>query len=170
VEPKAYPWLDPAVIREMIEPVRLHLTILDPAHESDFTTNATVYRTEVEAVDSELRQGLNTLSARQVLAVRPVWGAMCKHYGLSLLTPVDATEATLKPADFREITRVAKEKQIKTIFVDSATSTALRQEIEEKTGLKTAELDAMGSSAADGRNTWAKLMRFNLEQLKKGLK
>jgi ABC-type Zn uptake system ZnuABC Zn-binding protein ZnuA len=148
----------------------MHLTILDPTHEGDFTTNAEAYRAELETVDSELRQGLNAVAARQVLAVRPVWGAMCKHYGLSLLTPVDATEATLKPADFREIARVAKEKQIKSIFVDSATSMALRQEIEEKTALKTLELDAMGSSAANGRNTWAKLMRFNLEQLKKGLK
>ena len=31
-------------------------------------------------------------------------------------------------------------------------------------------LDAMGSSAADGRNTWQSLMRYDLEQLKAGLR
>jgi ABC-type Zn uptake system ZnuABC Zn-binding protein ZnuA len=169
VEPKAYPWLDPAVIREMIEPLRLHLLIQDSAHEAQFTTRAAEYRAEVDAVDQDIRQALNLIPGRRMLAVRPVWRAMCRHYGLSLLTPVEATEARLTAADFREIARVAKANELKTIFVDADTSTALRQQIEEKTGLKTVELDAMGSSAADGRNTWAKLMRFNLEQLKKGL-
>lgn len=169
LDPKAYAWLDPAVMRELIEPVRLHLTALDPAHESEYIAGAAAYRNEIDAMDREIRQSLNQARARQVLAIRPGWGALCKHYGLSLLTPVNATEAMLGPADFRELARVAKEREIKTIFVDGSTSTALRQQIEEKTGLKTVGLDAMGSSAADGRNTWGKLMRFDAEELRKGL-
>ena len=81
---------------------------------------------------------------------------------------MNATEATLSPADFRELAKVAKASEIKTVFVDVSTSTAVRQQIEEKTGLKTLELDAM-EHAADGRNTWGKLMRFDAEELKKGL-
>ncbi len=168
-ESKVYLWLDPAVMREMIEPVRMRLVAIDPTHESEYIAKAAAYRQEVEAIDQEIRQMLNQLPARQVLAIRPGWGALCRHYGLSLLTPVNATEATLSPGDFRELARVAKEKGIKTIFVDNSTSTAMRQQIEEKTGLKTVELDAMGSSAADGRNTWGKLMRFDAEELRKGL-
>jgi len=168
-ETKVYLWLDPAVMREMIEPVRLHLVAVDPNHEADYIAGAAAYRKEVEAIDQEIRQMLNQVPARQVLAIRPGWGAMCKHYGLSLITPVNATEAALSAADLRELARVAKEKGIKTVFVDSSTSTAMRQQIEEKTGLKTVELDAMGSSAADGRNTWGKLMRYDAEELRKGL-
>lgn len=168
-ESKVYLWLDPAVMREMIEPVRAHLTAIDPAHESEYIAGATAYRKEVEAIDEEIRQMLNQVPARQVLAIRPGWGALCRHYGLSLITPVNAKETALSPADFRELARVAKEKGIKTVFVDSSTSTAMRQQIEEKTGLKTVELDAMGSSAADGRNTWGKLMRYDAEELRKGL-
>lgn len=168
-DPKAYLWLDPAVMREMIEPVRSHLTTLDPARESEFIAGAAAWRNEIDRVDQEIRQLLNQVPARQVLAVRPVWGAFCKHFGLSLITPVNATEATLTPADFRELARVAREKEIKTLFVDTSTSAALRQQIEEQTGLRTIELDAMGSSAGDGRNTWGKVMRFDAEQLKKGL-
>jgi ABC-type Zn uptake system ZnuABC Zn-binding protein ZnuA len=168
-ETKVYLWLDPDVMREMIEPVRAHLTAIDPTHETDYVAGAAAYRKEVEAIDQEIRQMLNQVPARQVLAIRPGWGALCKHYGLSLITPVNATEGALSPGDFRELARVAKEKGIKTIFVESTTSTAIRQQIEEKTGLKTVELDAMGSSAADGRNTWGKLMRYDAGELKKGL-
>jgi ABC-type Zn uptake system ZnuABC Zn-binding protein ZnuA len=169
VDPKSYPWLDPAVMRELVEPVRVHLAILDPPHEAEYTKNAEAYRAEIDSIDREIRQSLNQVPARRVLAVRPVWGAFCKHYGFSLLTPVIGTEGTLSPAEFRELAKVAKASEIKTIFVDASTTTAIRQQIEEKTGLKTMELDAMGSSAADGRNTWGKLMRFNAEELKKGL-
>jgi ABC-type Zn uptake system ZnuABC Zn-binding protein ZnuA len=55
------------------------------------------------------------------------------------------------------------------VFVDVSTPVAVRQQIEEKTGLRAVTLDALGTSAADGRNTWAKAMRYNLGQLKRGL-
>jgi len=55
------------------------------------------------------------------------------------------------------------------VFVDASTPVAVRQQIEERTGLRAVTLDALGTSAADGRNTWAKVMRYNLEQLKRGL-
>ena len=165
----AYLWLDPAIVREMIDMARIRLMIIDPTHEADYRKNADSYRDEVDAVDKELRDGLRKFAGRPVLAVRPVWGALCKRYGLPLVTPVEVTEEKLTPADFKEIARTAKAAGIKTLFIDGATSVAVRQQIEEKTGLKTVTLDALGDSAADGRNTWAKVLRFDLAQLRKGL-
>jgi len=169
VDPKSYPWLDASVMLELIEKARIRLTILDPNHETDYRNNAAAYQTEIQTIDKEIRAGLNKVAARQVLAVRPGWGALCKRYGLSLLIPIETTEEKLTPDNLKQIARLAKANGIKSIFVDSATSAAVRQQIEEKTGLKTVELDALGSSADDGRNTWGKVMRFDLEQLKKGL-
>src|SRR5438105_1466418 len=164
---KAYLWLGPAVMREMIESMRLRLTVLDPAHDADYRKNAQGCQTEVDAVDAEMRAGLAKWKGAKVLAVRPAWGALCGRYGLALVTPVEASEEKLSPGHFKSIKESAKREGFKTLIVDAGVPAGVRQQIEEKTGLKTVTLDAVGSSAPDGRNTWAKVMRYDLEQLKK---
>jgi zinc transport system substrate-binding protein len=168
--PKAYLWLDPAVMREMAEATRMRLTLITPRHDGEFRENAKAFTDEVEKVDEAYRAGLAGMRGRKVLAVRPVWGALCARYGLTLLAPVDAREEELKAEDFKELSQVAKAEGLHTIFIDVSTAAGVRLRIEERTGLKAITLDAMGSSAADGRNTWAGIMRYDLEQLKGGLK
>jgi zinc transport system substrate-binding protein len=173
---RSYLWLDPAVVREMVAATKSRMTIADTNHEAEYRQGAQGYLDEVNAVDREFRDGLASLKGRSVVAVRPVWGAMCARYGLELRTPVVATEKEppvtderLKPADFKEIARVAKSVGAAAIVVDVSSPVAVRQQIEERTGLRAVTLDALGTSAADGRNTWAKVMRYNLAQLKRGL-
>jgi zinc transport system substrate-binding protein len=177
---EAYLWLDPAVTRDMVEAVRARLTLIDPTLEDEFRDNAKACRSEVDAVDQELSHGLAQFAGREFLVVRPVWGALANRYGLTQVVPIwprsgpddpirEPTEERLRAEDLKEIARLARAKNLKTLFIDASTSAAIRQRIEEKTGLKTIGLDPLGTSAPDGRNTWAKLMRFNLEQLQKGL-
>ena len=102
--------------------------------------------------------------------MRPVWGALCARYGLTLLTPVEAREEELSLGDCKELARVAKAEGLRTIFIDVSTPAGVRQRIEEQTGLKAVTLDAMGTSAAEGRNTWGSILRYDLEQLKVGMR
>jgi zinc transport system substrate-binding protein len=173
---RSYLWLDPAVVREMVDATRSRLTIADAIHEAEYRKGAVGFLDEVNAVDREFSDGLASLKGKSVVAVRPVWGAMCARYGLDFRTPVVAkedqpamTEERLTPENFREIARVAKSVGVAAIFVDVSIPVGVRQQIEEKTGLRAVTLDALGTSAADGRNTWAKVMRYNLGQLKRGL-
>ena len=173
---RSYLWLDPVIVREMLDATRARMTIADANHDPEYRSGAQKYLDEVNAVDREFRDALANFKGRSLVAVRPVWGAMCARYGLDLKTPVMAeedqpqmTDERLKPADFKELSRVAKSVGAKAILVDVSSPVAVRQQIEEKTGLRAVTLDASGSSAADGRNTWAKVMRYNLEQLKRGL-
>jgi zinc transport system substrate-binding protein len=173
---RSYLWLDPAVVREMVDATRSRLTIADAIHEAEYRKGAAGFLDEVNAVDREFSDGLASLKGKSVVAVRPVWGAMCARYVLDFRTPVVAkedqpamTEERLTPENFREIARVAKSVGAAAIFVDVSIPVGVRQQIEEKTGLRAVTLDALGTSAADGRNTWAKVMRYNLGQLKRGL-
>ena len=173
---RSYLWLDPAVVRELVDATRSRLTIADPIHDSEYRKGAQGFLDEVNAVDREFSDGLAGLKGKTVVAVRPVWGAMCARYGLDFRTPVVAeeghpamTEERLTAGDFRELARVAKSVGAAAIFVDVSTPVAVRQQIEEKTGLRAVTLDSLGTSAAEGRNTWAKVMRYNLAQLKRGL-
>jgi zinc transport system substrate-binding protein len=167
--PRAYLWLDPTVVGEMAEAAEVDLTLIAPRHDAEFRENARTFIEEVHKVDAAYRSELEGLRGRKVLAVRPVWSALCARYGLTLLTPVEAREEELSAADCKELARVAKAEGLRTVFIDVSTPAGVRQRIEEQTGLKAVTLDAMGSSAADGRNTWASILRYDLKQLKAGL-
>lgn len=169
-EPNAYLWLDPPVLREIVERLRVRLSVLDPKREAGLRTNAAAYTAEVDAVDGEWAAALAGAKGRKVLVVRPVWNPMLTRYGLEPIAPVNAPEERLTPADFKDrIVPAARAAGVKTIYVDDATPRAVRQQIEDRTGLTVLTLDAVGTSATAGRNTWAKVMRYNLEQIRKGL-
>jgi zinc transport system substrate-binding protein len=165
----SYLWLDPAVMRELVETLRVRLTVIDPAHEADYRSGAKAYTSEVDAVDEAWRVGLAGQRGHKLLVVRPVWGALCARYGLQQVAPVNAVEEKLTAEDLKELARAGKEAGCKAVVVDVATPAGVRQRIEEKTGLATVTLDAMGSSAAEGRNTWGKVMKFDLEQVRKAI-
>ena len=95
---------------------------------------------------------------------------MLARYGLEPVAPVNVTEERLTAADFKDrLIPAARAAAVKFIYVDDATPRAVRQQIAERTGLTALTLDAVGTSATAGRNTWAKVMRYNLEQIRKGL-
>lgn len=166
-----YLWLDAAVVRELVERLRVRLTIYDGKREAELRSGAGEYLSEVDAVDGEMKAGLAGFKGRKVLVVRPVWGAMLARYGLEQVAPVSGgREERLTAADFRDrIVPAARAMGAKAIFVDEATPAGVRQQIEDRTGLRVVALDAVGSSAAEGRSTWGKVMRYNLGQLRKGL-
>ena len=168
--PNTYLWLDPPVMREMVERVQGRLSVLDPKRDAALRANAAAYAAEVDAVDREFAAALAPFKGRRVLLVRPVWGPMLTRYGLEPVAPVSAAEERLTAADFKDrLIPAARAAGVKFIYVDEATPRAVRQQIEERTGLTALTLDAVGTSASAGRNTWAKVMRYNLEQIRKGL-
>jgi len=121
---RSYLWLDPAVVRQLVDATKSRLTIADSNHDAEYRKGAQEYLDEVNAVDREFSDGLAGLKGKTVVAVRPVWGAMCARYGLDFRTPVVAeeghpamTEERLTAGDFRELARVAKSVGAAAIFV-----------------------------------------------------
>jgi ABC-type Zn uptake system ZnuABC Zn-binding protein ZnuA len=107
---------------------------------------------------------------RRVVAVRPVWAAMTARYGVMTVSPAGGpAEERLAAADFKVIARLAKEACRRAVFVDAWTPAAVRLRVEGQTGLTALMLDGTGTSAPDGRSTWARVMRFNLAALRKAL-
>lgn len=170
-DPSAYLWLDPTVVREMVEAVRVKLTVLDPSREAEFRANAAAYLSDLDAVARAWEPTRAKVRGRTLLAVRPVWDAFAKRHGFTIVAPVSgATDAKLSAGDFKTLARFAKENGgLRTILVDVGTPLAVRQQIEERTGLRAVTIDALGTSAPDGRSTLAKVLQYDLEQIQKAV-
>jgi zinc transport system substrate-binding protein len=152
-----------------VEALRQRLAGADPAHEPEYSKNAAAVRRSIEALDAELSEATKRLSNRKLLTVRPVWGAFCRRYGLEQVAPAQSAEGRLSDEDYRALIRAAKESGSGSVFVDVGTPAAVRQQIAERTKLKVLTLDPLGTSAPEGRSSYERLMRYNLEQLQSGL-
>ena len=55
------------------------------------------------------------------------------------------------------------------LVIDATLLPGVRRELQRRIGLRLISLDPLGSSAPDGRSTWVRVMRYNLDQLVEGL-
>ena len=163
-------WLDPQITKEIAELLRLRLTQFDTAHETEYRQNYDAFVKEVDAVDADYRKRLKPYSGRPFLALRPTWGTLAERYNLEEIAPLNTDPRKLTDADVRKLKDIATERGTDLLVIDAALLPGVQRELQLRTGLRLLPLDPLGSSAPDGRSTWVRLMRYNLDQLVNGLK
>ena len=163
-------WLDPEIVKELAEAVREHLTMLEAKHDRELRASADAFVRSVDALDGEFRGRLAPLRGRKFLSLRPMWGRLAERYGLQEIAPLNTEARKLTDEDVRTLKEAAIAKKTDVLAIDTNLLPGVQRELQLRTGLRLLLLDALGSSAPDGRSTWIRLMRYNLEQLEKGLK
>lgn len=163
-------WLNPQIVKEMADTVRERLTVLDSKHEPQYREGRDAFLREVDALDNEFRERLAPFKGRQFLSLRPTWSALAERYDLEEIAPIDTDPHRLTDDEVRKLKKTAEEEGIKVLVIDAALLPAVQRELQQRTGLRLLPLDLLGSSAPDGRSTWIRIMRYNLEQLEKGLR
>jgi zinc transport system substrate-binding protein len=163
-------WLDPPVVKEVADNLRERLTILDPSRERELRAGYEAFVRDVDAIDADLRARLMPLKGRKFLSLRRTWGPLVERYRLEEVAPVDTEPRHLSDEDVRALKEAAKRDHVDLLAIDAALLPGVQRELQLRTGLRLLLLDSVGSSAPDGHSTWIKLMRYNLEQLERGLK
>ncbi len=94
---------------------------------------------------------------------------MAEHYGVKEIAPVNTEPQNLSDDQVVTLKKAAKAEGTNVLAIDAALLPGVRRELELRTGMRLMLLDLVGSSAPEGRSTWIKLMRYNLEELERGL-
>jgi zinc transport system substrate-binding protein len=163
-------WLDPRIARDMAELVRERLTTLDAKHEADYRRASERLVKEIDALDADYRAGLAPFRGRRFLSLRPTFSTMVERYDLEEVSPINTDPSHLTDADVRKLKETALTEGIELLAIDASLLPGVRRELQQRTGLRLLPLDPLGSSAPDGRSTWIRIMRYNLEQLVRELK
>ncbi len=163
-------WLNPQIVKEMADVVRERLTLLDSKHEDQYRDGRNAFLREVDALDVEFRERLAPFKGRQFLSLRPTWSALAERYDLEEVAPIDTDPHRMTDEEVKKLKQTAEEEGIKVLVIDAALLPGVQRELQMRTGLRLLPLDLLGSSAPDGRSTWIRIMRYNLDQLEKGLK
>jgi zinc transport system substrate-binding protein len=115
-EADPHTWLAPPLVMRMADRIRDALIAVRPELRADFERNHERFFSELQALDSELRQRLAGKQQRHFMVFHPSWGYFADAYGLTQI-PIEAGWKEPGPQTLARLIDEAKRRQIRVIFV-----------------------------------------------------
>lgn len=135
-------WTSPANAKIMVENVYEGLAKIDPGNETYYAQNRDAYLKELDSLDARIREKLEGKKERNFMVYHPSWGYFAVDYNLTMI-PVEIEGKEPSAQDLAKVISLAKEKQVKVIFVQPQFSTASAQVLAEEIGGEVVAVDPL---------------------------
>ena len=109
-------WLSPPLVKVQCRTILSAMQEIDPAHHDFYEANYLKFVSEIDQLDSQLRQTFAGRQGLQFIVFHPAWGYFAHAYGLEQV-PIEIEGKDPKPAQLKELIDHARKKGIKVIFV-----------------------------------------------------
>lgn len=126
-------WLSPPLVKIQAQTIMAALKAMDPAKGSEYEANYRKFISEIDELDSQLKQTFSGKKDLQFLVFHPAWGYFAHAYGLEQL-PVEIEGKDPKPAQLQQLIKHARGKGIKMIFVQPEFSTQSAEVVAKEIG------------------------------------
>ncbi len=163
-------WLDPVIAMHQVRAIRDALTGLDPDYRQIYDQNAAAYLGELEDLHEEIRNTVNGFTRKSFVAIHPSWTYFAERYGLfeaGVIEPSPGREPT--PVEMMKIVQQARESGARVVFAEPQLNPKAAHVLAKEVGAEVLTLDPIGSPDVKERSSYLKLMRYNLEVMKRGL-
>ena len=166
-------WLDPTNMALMGETVAGVLGELDPAGAAEFTSNATTFRSDMEALDGEIAGTLADCDARVVVTTHRAFEYLTNRYDLVQL-PIAGISPSEEPSakTLEAVANAAEEHGVTTIFFEENLPDDLARTVADEIGAEVGVLDPIESPSRDqldAGETYHSIMLVNAAALAEGL-
>lgn len=158
-------WLDPAVAIQLSRELQLRFTARRASAEFYFKDRAEAFDTEIATIVKEFEDKIRSAPGKRMIVLSDDFKALLLRFSVEPLHPIDAEPTSLTDRQLRSIRDAIRKHGARAMLVSSDTPPAAIRDLAERLDLKIFTLDPLGSSAATGRDTYAKLLRYNLSQL-----
>ncbi len=108
-------WLSPPLVKKQAAVIRDNLTEMYPEQKAAFQENFALFSSEIDKLDTGLREILKNKRGLQFMVFHPSWGYFARQYGLQQVA-IEIEGKSPKPAQLQELIRHAKEHKISVIF------------------------------------------------------
>ena len=116
-------WLSPPLVMIQARSILMALLELDPTHRTVYEANYKAFMMELLEIDAEIRNIFwGQPRGAAFMVFHPSWGYFAEAYGLKQI-PIEVEGKEPKPAEIQAIIEIAKEENIKVIFVQPQFST-----------------------------------------------
>jgi len=169
-----YLWLDPDIVKRLAGRIVDRISTFEVRWRDALEANSRAFS---ETVDQTLAAAWSAPPANApkpaFLSLDPGYNAFARRFGFDAvdLPGSGIVSLPLSPDDAESIRNAMRDRQIQVLFIPLDTPPGPVRELQLRLGdgVKLEPLDAFGSSAASGRNTYVQVLRYNLEQLRKAL-
>jgi zinc transport system substrate-binding protein len=163
-------WLSPPLVKQIADKITLALIQIDPVNSNYYQTNANSLKTKLDSLDAEYKQGLSNCAEKNIITSHAAFGYLATTYGLNQVPIAGLSpDAEPSPQQLADITKFAKDNNVKYIFFESLVSPKLSDTIANEIGAKTLVLNPIEGLTNDeisqGKNYFTE-MQNNLSNLK----
>lgn len=166
-------WLNPMFAKKQMETIKNALVSVDSANKDYYEKNYTENIKKLDDLDKEYKDTVAKFSKKDIVVAHQAFGYICNAYGLKQIA-IEGLNADSEPspAKMAEITRFAKENNVKYIFFEELISPKVADAIAKEVGAKTEvlnPLEGLEEKDIQAGKEYFSVMRGNLEVLKKAL-
>ena len=168
-EKNAHMWLDPLLAIRMVENMAGGLAVRFPGQAEKILSNAAVYTEKLTQLDSELQEGLEKLSSREIVTFHEAFPYFARRYQLNVVAVMTLEpEEPLSPAAMTELTQEVREHGCPPLFTEPQYASRAALIISRETGAPIFELDPIvtGPYSPDAYEAG---MRENMRVLRQAL-
>lgn len=162
-------WLTIANARLMVQTIANALAQLDPTAAATFQQRASAYQTQLQALDTEIRQVLSDLPRRDIATLHMALGYFAEAYGLRVVAvfePVPGKEPA--PRAVAAFQRQVRQHKLRVVFTELQLSDIALRGLTKDLGITLHPLSPEGGGP--GVDSYVALMRYNATQIATALR
>jgi len=159
-------WLDPVLMKEIVEIVSRELTKVFPKKSLEISRNTKSYLQKLNELDRECEKGIKGLKERKYISVHGAFYYFARRYGLeekAVIEPFPGKEPSVQW--MKELILEAKEHKVTTVWAEPQLSNKSAVLLAHELGGKVIVLDPMGDPSHREKDSYVKLMKYNLNKL-----
>jgi manganese transport system substrate-binding protein len=167
-------WMSPKAARVYVGNLRQAFSRIDPAGANQFDRCAAAYLRELDRLDTDLRQEIAGLPPERRLLVtcEGAFSYLARDYGLKegWLWPVNG-EREVTPQRMRRLIESVRQRRVPAVFCESTVDARAMRRVAAEGGARLAGILHVDSLSPPGgvAPTYLKLMRHNVERVRRGL-
>jgi zinc transport system substrate-binding protein len=163
-------WFSPSLAKLIADKILAEFIKVDPANANYYQADAEALKFKLDGLDKNYQTGLKNCTQKNIITAHAAFGYLAAEYGLKQIAIAGLSpNAEPTPKDLINISRLAKENNIKYIFFESLISPKFSETIANEVGAKTLVLNPIEGltqkELLDGKNYFT-IMRDNLVNLK----
>jgi zinc transport system substrate-binding protein len=166
-------WLDPELMTTVVDEVEAALSAASPADAETFRANARAYRTELDTLDADYRQGLDSCARHEIVTSHAAFYYLASRYGLTQLPIVGLSpDAEPSPQRLAELADQIEADGVTTVFYETLVSPHVAETLAREAHVATAVLnpiEGLTKQQIDDGANYLTVMRDNLAALRKAL-
>ena len=156
-------WLAPNLVKIQAKNIYNGLVKLDSANQAEYQKNLDKFLAEIEQIDREIEQNLAGITNRKFIVFHPAWGYFAKEYNLQQI-PIEVEGKEPSAAELKELIELAKEKNIKVIFVEPQFSKKSAETIAREIGAEVVAIDPLNSNWSKNLKMVSQILARKLSQ------